>query len=96
MNSTPASLPSDRPEMPLHPMTGPRTDAWRIRQVAESSFHHLEDLRLRARQHAGRDGEWAAINREIQLALTHLSNVRSMAEEKRRAIGLKAELRAES
>lgn len=89
MNS-PSPLPSDRPEMPLHPMIGPRTDAWRIRQVAESAFHHLEDLRLRARQHAGRDGEWAAINREIQLALTHLSNVRSMAEEKRRAIGLKS------
>ncbi|MBN9691327.1 MAG: hypothetical protein J0M24_13910 [Verrucomicrobia bacterium] len=87
----PRTLPSERPEMPLQPLNGPRTDAWRIRHVSESAWHHLEDIRHRARQHAGADPEWALILREINLAQSHLAIVRRLADEKRKAIGLRAE-----
>ena len=85
------TLPSERPELPMPPLKGPRTDAWRIRQVSESAWHHLEDIRHRARQYASGDPEWAVILLEINLAQSHLGTVRRLADDKRRKLPLRVE-----
>jgi hypothetical protein len=72
----------------LEALTGPRTDAYRCRTVCESAYHHLEEQRLRVRRHAQSDADFAAINREIQLALGHLEKARGLAERKRVALPL--------
>jgi hypothetical protein len=68
---------------PSHPLDGPRTDAYRIRLVCESAYHHLDEQSLRARRNARDDAEFANINRELQLAMGHLRTARDLAAAKR-------------
>jgi hypothetical protein len=69
-----------------HRLDGPRTDAHRIRMVVESAYHHLDEQTLRARRNAAGDADFAAINRELQLAMGHLATARDLALAKRTAI----------
>lgn len=73
-------------EPKLHRLDGAKTDAHRIRLVIESAYHHLDEQCLRARRNAAEDADFAAINRELQLAMRHLVAARNLAWTKRDSI----------
>lgn len=70
----------------LHPLDGPATDAFRIRVVVESAYHHVDEQLLRARRNASADADFARINQALQQAQQHLALARNLASEKFRAL----------